>query len=71
MRLIQKDVCEKSFSTIANDVTVKLYNSNATIEFKKSVSMTIIFKIPSKKDGCGNDDAPLVEISKINEMLNR
>ena len=31
--------------------------------------MTMMFKIPSKQDGCDDDDVPLVAILKINEIL--
>ena len=31
--------------------------------------MTMMFKIPSKKDECENNNAPLVAILKINEIL--
>ena len=31
--------------------------------------MTMMFKVPSKKDGCSDKDAPIAAIQKMNEML--
>ena len=37
--------------------------------FKNSIRMTMMFKIPSKEEGCSEKDAPIVAIQKMNEML--
>ena len=29
----------------------------------------MMFKLPSKKEGCSDGDAPLIAIEKMNEML--
>ena len=65
--LIQKELCEtESFpdddSTIANDNT-------ATADFPNSVRLTMMFKLPNKTGDYCEDDAPIISIQVMNQMI--
>ena len=52
-----------------DDDTVEETNISQEIASYDSVRMTMMFKIPGKKEGYDDDDAPLLAIKKMNEML--
>ena len=70
--LLHKKVHDDEPSPIINvddDDTVTHENSSSTKSFPHSVRMTMMFKLPQKKEGCTDDDAPITAIQKMNLML--
>ena len=70
--LLKKLHDSKSTSTaddIQDDITVTQDNSSSIADFPNSVKMTMMIKLPGKKEGCKDDDAPTVAIKRINAML--
>jgi hypothetical protein len=66
--LLQKRIHDSSNPIHANDDdTVEHANSN--FEFYNSVRMSMMFKLPTKKAGCSEEEAPILAIRKMNEML--
>ena len=49
--------------------TVTHENSNSLDEFSNSTRMTMMFRLPNKKDGCSEEEAPVIAIRKMNLML--
>ena len=66
--LLQKETYEGTDVTYDDD-TVSRHNVATESEFENSVRMTMMFKLPSNKEGCSDADAPLMAIQKMNEML--
>ena len=69
--LLQKRIHD-SVSNITNvndDDTVEHENFSSNSEFKNSIRMSMMFKVPTKKAGCSEEDAPMVAIKKMNEMI--
>ena len=58
-------------NTFTDDDTISQQNttSSTTTKFNNSVRMTMMFKLPTKKDGCSEEDAPLTAVKKMNLMI--
>ena len=68
--LIQKEIYDTSPADINDDDTIVEDNTTTQdVSTYQSVRMTMMFKIPGKKEGCDDDDAPLIAIQKMNEMV--
>ena len=66
--LLQKETYEGTDVTHDDD-TVSRDNVATESEFENSVRMTMMFKLPSNKEGCSDAEAPHMAIQKMNEML--
>ena len=55
--------------TLSDEETVEQENLISSSKFQHSVRMTMMFKMPSKKDGCSDEEAPKIAIQKMNMML--
>ena len=66
--LIQKDNFDAASSSIADDNTVEK-NSKPFTDYTNSIQMTMLFRLPSEKYGCDDNDALIVAIQKMNEMI--
>ena len=62
--ILQKENYERS-----DDTSTISQNNFSNPKFCNSIRMTMMFKVPSKKDGCSDKDAPIAAIQKMNEML--
>ena len=70
--IIQKEICDHNSDVatgIDDDSTVELDNQQPTTDFVNSVRMTMMFKLPGKKEGCSDEEAPTIAIQRMNEML--
>ena len=69
--LLQKRLHDSASSNthVHDDDTVEHENFSSIFEFKNSFRMSMMFKLPAKKDGCSEEDAPLVAIRRMNDML--
>ena len=65
--LIQKELCETE-SSLDDDSTVENDNS-ATADFPNSVRLTMMFKLPNKTGDYCEDDAPIISIQVMNQMI--
>ena len=45
------------------------FRTTSNLEFSNTVRMTMMSKIPSKKDGCTKGDSAIVAIQKIDGIL--
>lgn len=65
------DERKSHYDTFTDDATISQQNTTAstTTTFSNSVRMTMMFKLPTKKEGCSEDDAPITAIKKMNLML--
>ena len=66
--LLHKMLYEEK-SSQSDDDTVDHDNSKSTHKFNNSIRMTMMFKLPTKKEGCSDDNAPKIAIQKMNTML--
>ena len=62
--LLQKELYE-----YGDDSSTVSQSNSSHSKFRNSIRMTMMFKIPSKKEGCSDKEAPIVAIQKMNEML--
>ena len=62
--LLQKELYE-----YGDDSSTVSQSNSSHPKFRNSIRMTMMFKIPSKKEGCSDKEAPIVAIQKMNEML--
>ena len=61
--MLQKELYESKNDEIIPEIP------NGPSEFSNSVRMTMMFKLPSVKEGCVEEEAATVAVKKINEML--
>ena len=55
---------------LSDDDTVSHENAKkSTTSFTNSIRMTMMYKLPSKKEGCSDEDAPKFAINKMNLMI--
>lgn len=54
---------------LSDDITVGQENRLTTSKYHNSIRMTMMFKIPSKKEGCSDENAPKLAIQKMNMMI--
>ena len=66
---IQKEIYDAVELDFPDDDTVGEDNTTQDVSKYKSLRMTMMFKIPGKEDGCDDDDAPIVAIQKMNDMI--
>ena len=64
--LLQKEINDCS-DVYDEDTSTQNHVTNK--EFCNSVRMTMMFKIPSETEGCSTEEAPLIAIKKMNDML--
>ena len=69
--LLQKELCDNPIDPmgIADDITVEEGSREINEKFPNNIRMTMMFKVPTKEEGCTDNDAPFAAIKKINEML--
>ena len=65
--LLNKEIYERK-STSDDDATTDKGNTTAT-KYCNSVRMTMMLKLPTKKMGCTDEEAPIIAIQKMNEMI--
>ena len=69
--LLQKELCDNPTDPmdIADDITVEEGSRERNEKYPNNIRMTMMFKVPTKEEGCTDNDAPFAAIKKINEML--
>ena len=67
--LIQKEIYDAVELDFPDDDTIGDDNTTQDVSSYKSLRMTMMFKLPGKEEGCDDDDAPLIAIQKMNDMI--
>ena len=65
--LIQKDLCESEYNT--DDASTVENDNSITSEFPNSVRLTMMYKLPAKTGDYSEEDAPIISIQIMNQMI--
>ena len=62
---LQKQLCEQP----TDEDSTGTAPSSGTATFSNSIRMTMMFRTPKPQEGCSDEDAPIIAIQKMNEMI--